>query len=391
MSKLLVFLLVLGLASCQSTESVKEKSSKENISTHSWKSKMHMMAMHLRNLTPFIYQEDQFSSPKNTQFIQENIAELSKTIQNFKKIPKNSFPEQDPALQVTLNRLQYDVQSAHQSFLSKNYSFSRNSLKNTAQYCVFCHTRRSTGLSLDLKVETASLEGVSPLEKSDYYTATRQFGQAKEILRKTLLSSSQESHFLKEKALKKLLLLELRKASDISGTLKILSQYQLHPETPDYMKDLLKTWSQDLSQLKSIPPYKRKTLKQLEKLMVSAQSRKKYFYDESVNMSFLVASQGLYDLLATSQSTQDRAKTYYLLGQSYEVLRDLGLWNLNEVYYESCIRTLQKTPLAKECYQQLEKSVSIGFSGSGGYFLPYSVRQFLQKMKEMAEPKKTSL
>lgn len=360
-----------------------QKKITRSVDENSWQAQMHIMSTTLQQLTPYIYSQEAFRDPKNFKFIDENLTHLQKTVTEFKKIPRELYPEQDPVLKVMLSRLHSDVRSARQSFAQNDYPFASTNIKNITQYCFFCHTRRANGSRLHFSSDDEALSNVGPIEKGEFFVATRQFRKAKEVLREVLFQEEDHSDpFRKERALKKLLLVELRTGSNIKNAITSASQYKLTSNAPQQLKQTITSWEKDLERWKDeSTPY---TLSGLEDMIDDADSRKAYFFDESVNVTFLLASRKLHDLLATAQTQEQRAKTYFLLGRSYEVLKDSGLWNLNEIYYESCIRTAEQSFLAKKCYQRLAESISIGFSGSGGYFIPATVRNYLKKMKSMA-------
>jgi hypothetical protein len=73
-----------------------------------------------------------------------------------------------------------------------------------------------------------------------------------------------------------------------------------------------------------------------------------------------------------------------MLGQSYEAISEMGIWDLPEVYYEACVRTAPKTEEAKRCYRDFERSIVLGFSGSAGIFIPKEERDRLNDLKALA-------
>ena len=78
----------------------------------------------------------------------------------------------------------------------------------------------------------------------------------------------------------------------------------------------------------------------------------------------------------------DQARALYLLGRAYEVLDDLGSWNLHESYYEACLLKDPRGQFARTCYDRLEASLYMGFSGSAGTHLPAEERDRLQRLKQ---------
>lgn len=382
------FLIILTslFVGCQSPHKNSPPSQKGDQKA-SWKAKMHEMSSNLRVLAPYIYSEKSFSDAKNKEVIEKNLTEFSKNLKTFKNLHKESLPDDDPSLLVTLDRLKSDVEQAHRSFLSQDQSFARANLRGVTQYCFFCHTRRAQGLSLKWPTNE-TLPGASAIETGDYLVATRQFEKAKSVFKKIIFSEESFFSFTKEKALKKLLLVDLRLNDDIEDALKTITKYQETPNVPAFMSELLDSWRKDLLAWKAKRIKTPKTLAEIDALIKKAEARKGFSYDEKANILYIIASKSLHDLLAQKQNRSERAKTYYLLGKSYEVLRGTGLWSLNEIYFESCIRKLSHSTLALSCYHELEDSIIVGYSGSGGYFVPYPVRKRLEELRELAEPLK---
>ena len=71
----------------------------------------------------------------------------------------------------------------------------------------------------------------------------------------------------------------------------------------------------------------------------------------------------------------------YLLGQSYEVTRDLATWTLHESVYETCISKVPKSEWSNRCYQAYERSIYVGYTGSRGTYIPEEVEQKLKQLK----------
>jgi hypothetical protein len=105
--------------------------------------------------------------------------------------------------------------------------------------------------------------------------------------------------------------------------------------------------------------------------------------DHAGDVEYLRATALLHQALKNHLNKSKEAETLYLLGRAYEVLDDLGSWNLHESYYEVCVRKAPRTAWAKSCFTRLEASIYQGYSGSSGTHLPAHERERLKELKQM--------
>jgi hypothetical protein len=45
-------------------------------------------------------------------------------------------------------------------------------------------------------------------------------------------------------------------------------------------------------------------------------------------------------------------------------------WDLDLLFFETCVRESPKSKVAKRCFQQLSDRVYLGYTGSAGTFIP---------------------
>src|SRR5690606_6557670 len=101
----------------------------------------------------------------------------------------------------------------------------------------------------------------------------------------------------------------------------------------------------------------------------------------------LRASQILHkELELDGQDPTQKAKALYLLGQCYERLMDLGFWELNESYYETCIKIAPHTSQAQKCFDAWDQSMTVGYSGSSGTHIPPPVAKKRSELLKLASP-----
>ena len=84
-------------------------------------------------------------------------------------------------------------------------------------------------------------------------------------------------------------------------------------------------------------------------------------------------------------NSDERAEALYLLGMAYQVLEDPMLWDIDTIYYESCVREKPHSDLAKKCYRRYSDKIYFGYTGSGGTYIPESELKKLVEMRKLAQ------
>jgi hypothetical protein len=96
----------------------------------------------------------------------------------------------------------------------------------------------------------------------------------------------------------------------------------------------------------------------------------------------------MHDLLGRFPQSSYSAEGLFLIGLSYDVLQDLGLWSLHEMYYQACIEKQPHSRLAQRCFERYKDSIILGYSGSSGMHIPGAVQVDLSRLQALARPGK---
>ncbi len=94
----------------------------------------------------------------------------------------------------------------------------------------------------------------------------------------------------------------------------------------------------------------------------------------------------LHQILVSTLDKAQTGKALFLAGEAYESIRDLALWSMHENYFETCVRRVPHTTWAMTCFQALQESLVIGFTGSAGTKLPSDVQMRLSELEGLAKP-----
>jgi hypothetical protein len=92
----------------------------------------------------------------------------------------------------------------------------------------------------------------------------------------------------------------------------------------------------------------------------------------------------MHELMSRFPESPFLAEGLFLIGMSYDVLQDLGLWSLHQMYYQACIEKQPHSKLARRCYERYKDSIVFGYSGSSGIHIPPAVQLDLSRLENLA-------
>lgn len=378
-------LLTLGLVvmvlpiACQQT-------GKKSGSSPSWPSQMQSLDQSLKEMIPMVYDRKEFADPRNEKKIRSRMDAFSKSVHNISPKKSKTLVGEDPLFTFTLNRFRGDLNRAIEGFDSGHKEYSRSVMKSVVGHCFRCHTRNTMGP--EFKGGELELTGLrlNRLEKADLLVAGRRYDEALTSL-ESIIDDSKEGRdfpFEVERALRRYLSLMVRVKKEPTRAITKLDTFLERKAVPYYLIEDTRKWRKSLQNWDKARKKKSKNPISTAKSMIrKARSGQEYRKDHSADVEYLVATTILHDGLTTMKRASQLAEAYYLLGESYEVLGDLGYWNLHEFYFESCVREWPRGPLARKCYERLEESVFVGYSGSSGVHVPYHEKKRLNELKNL--------
>jgi hypothetical protein len=385
----------LTLFGCTSSHQKASESQKTNGgTTPTWAAKMHSLSITLSNLLPLVSSPSKFSDDKNLPRIESNVRDLRLLAHGLNN---SDGPNADPGMRIMSVRFEEDVDRALENLQAGNRDYARNILKDTTAYCIQCHTATQNGPEfphLDLKINMAEL---SPIERAEFYAATRQFDSSLAEYEKILKSESiaKSNPFDWERATRSTLAIIVRVKNNPQAVGQMIKIVRSNKQAPRAAKAVVALWSKSVKQWKK---EKRSAFKSLndqlafaEVLLGKAQRQQEFPLDHSQDVLFFRASSLLSDLLAKhSRKDELSAKALYLAGIAAQATRDMNFWTLHETYFERCIETLPWSEVAQQCYGKLDESITLGYSGSGGTRIPPEVKRHLDHFKAMAIPSSNS-
>ncbi|HPI39207.1 MAG TPA: hypothetical protein PLJ21_00280 [Pseudobdellovibrionaceae bacterium] len=392
----IVLLLSAGIAiSCQQKSSTDQPqdatgATTANLSISSanaanWAAQMHRLSEAIAQLIPFTSSTKEFNNPENYEAINRSVKELSEL--SHKVSDKDMKPDNDPSLEFISNQFAEELQRASESLKMGHRDYARHLLRNSTSYCIQCHTRNESGPNFSSGRIDSVVQALSPLEKGEYYAATRQFDKSFESLKSVLMSPpDQKTNVLTwDRAARYALAIAVRFQNNVDHALEISDLIIKSSQAPTFLKDDAKHWKKSLLEWKKESKKTDTTTFEFAKsLIANAQKIQKYTTDHGADVYYLRATSTLHKLLAQNISGPKKSELLYQMGLSYDALRDLNFWTLHEQYYESCIRNTPHTSIAVECFKKYEESIFFGFSGSAGYSLPADIQLKLSELRGLA-------
>lgn len=380
-----MLLALVGLVACET------QTKKEAQPVAGWSGPMQVMALDVRNLLPYLYDAHSYRDPKNKDAIRRHLLEFAQAADHIKPEMGRKILGDDPLIDYSLKNLKEDLNRAVYSFQNGQTEYSRMVAKSSLGHCFRCHSVTQPGATTTWNLDHLDSLNLAPLEKADLFVATRKFDKALVHMEGFLAKPdfSRPNGFDFENLLRRYLALVIRVEKDPKRALARMEKVGTTEDTPHYLIDLMARWRQSLknwaNEKRVVIRNSQELFREVEKRFATAEKIQGYDKDRAGDVEYLRATALLHEGMKLVKSPKDQARALYLLGRSYEVLDELGSWNLHETYYEACLHKEPKSPMAKRCYSRLEASLYMGYSGSSGTNLPIEERERLKRLKALIQ------
>lgn len=357
------------------------------------KGSMQQMFNSLLNLQPFLASPEKFSNPKNSEIIRKDLNRLA----TFKHVFPKEMKNEEPGIFAISRMFHETIADARDRFKKGNYDYSRYRLRTATAFCFSCHSRVPSEQSfqdLEKRVEASQL---TPFEKADVFAATRQFDKALKSYTDILAVPPTTSMGVVEytRSLRRALSITVRVKQNPKETLELIDSVVNRKDLPEFILRLAQQWRKDgqywmdekVSSQKSSPE---ELVERAQKLIERAETLQSFPADENGDISYLRASNYLHEALDEAPQNKSRIKALYLLGVAYSALQDPTVWDLDRLYFESCIREAPHTDYAKKCYHRYSEKVYMGYTGSAGTFIPEDEQKRLEELRKLSDNKAKS-
>jgi tetratricopeptide (TPR) repeat protein len=276
----------------------------------------------------------------------------------------------DPGLALTSAQLGDYLREAGYEAAARDYETARGHLATVTGFCLDCHARAGATVSLADIDEKVDALPIPPAQKADYLAATHQYDRALKLYDDLLSASPQtEAEALDfERALRHELNILVRMKGDSSAVIALLQKLEKRTGLPPALGDSIAQWRSDAEAWNAdrFDPAKaniEKLLGHARRLMTGAvppeQPRRRD------DLRLMRAANELHAILRRGVEFEVRAESLYLLGICYSELEDPALGELDEFYWDICVRESPRTPMARKCYQRLFERIERRHAVSG--------------------------
>jgi len=365
-------------------------------SNHAWSQKMQELRSVLSELLPDLFSDEQYNSPENFKRIETNVKKLVDLAHAMPdgastKAKTVTIPDEDPSIVLISGLFKDQVLRASQDLRSGRRPYARKVLKTVTNFCIVCHTRSSSPVDFSSLQEEVPKSLTSPLERAEFFDATRQFDRAlvefDKILEDPLAAKDRQLEW--ERALRYGIATAVRVKRDSNRALALVNRVISSPASPVFLKEEALRWQASLEEWKEEESQKPMTADGLfaeaKDLIARARKLQEYPADRGADILYLRASAALHDFLSQYSGNSNSGEALLLLGDCYETLRDMELWSLHDLYFEACVRQFPHTPIALACYRRYEQSTFLGYTGSAGTSLPTDVRRHMNELRILAD------
>lgn len=379
--KRLLFVTSFLLFGCESTQM--------GTPSPQWENRMQELSKTLGILLPYVMSRDDFNNEKNIPTIEKNtkkMMELANTITN----KSADSAEADPAIKSLAKNFEIDMAKAYDGLQTGHREYSRQVLAMATNHCIACHSRSQMGPKFETLNASIDYSSLSPFVRAEVYASTRQFTQAIDEYNKIMhvRENLVEVPFEVERALKKTLALQVRVFNEPKKAIVLVNDFLAQADLPHFLKREATIWRDDLMAWQKEGKVKRMDKKEykknIEKLILSAQLKRSSMERDEPFINYLRATALGHEYLNKFKPDPAYSEVLLNMGICYESLQDLGYWTLNEDYYKQCIRETPHTDIALRCYNRLEQSIYLGYTGSAGTRLPPDIRTELKSFKDLA-------
>ncbi len=299
--------------------------------------------------------------------------------------------EDDPARGFLGRSLASDATNALERYREGRTDSAAFLVQQASENCVACHTKlRSPSDSpiTERFVDDTALAGLRPEERARLQLATRQFDEALATF-ETLFTASDVHPSAMLGPLTDYLVTSIRVKGDYERPIPVLERFAARTDLWLQLRRDVAQWIRDLRELRPLgeePP----DLAAARRLVEQTQASDPFGSDQRPLVRSIVASSLLHRWLADGKhSASDQAEAFTLLGITEMRIDDTFWLSQADFYLETAIRRAPGTPAALQAYELLEAETIASYTGSAGVTLPKTLRERLNELRKLAEPRES--
>lgn len=373
-----IFIFAIG---CQAPK-VKESTEKNE----SWNTQMRSLEQELTLSLPLAADPNLRKNPEKVKALKESLKKVSLLSKDLNHSSMNL--KRDPSFQFLTQAFHEDADRIVKSLEADRIEFAQFNVLNLTSYCIQCHTGSSVGVQFNSAEMSNVLARLSEIEKADYLVSTRQFEAAFEKYKSIITTqlSRQSDVFILEKSLRTALSLSVSNFESPEKTLELFKLFEGQKRVPFGLQSTVRDWRADVGAWQKESKVQGMRASQVSSFVKRGDQKVRSSGPRSGDIFYLRAISLGHKLLAVENSVIVKAQLLLDIGNSYAALRNYNTLNLQENYFESCIRVLPNSKVAGACFAKLSDSIEQGYTGSSGTNIPDNIKAQLAALKKLAVP-----
>lgn len=269
----------------------------------------------------------------------------------------------DPLMRYLSLDIPQQFSRIEEAYSKGNPQIARQLLRNTSQYCLACHSSSASKHSSALQFSDP-MPNLPPLEKAEYFSATRQHEKAllvyEQLLSQNNIARSEPQTWLS--AISNMIALTVRMRQSPHLSLETSSRFlQEAKKLTGEQQAMLRAWRQSAQDWVAEGKQERKVdelLKHAQSLLAKGHNKNQSHSTHGF-VDYLRVMNAVNELVMRTDQAALRAGAFRLAGQAMEKMAGVYVWMRPDVYYEACIRSHPKSKEASRCWQDLSSHLQI--------------------------------
>lgn len=328
------------------------------------KALMHSFVLEFSKMSPYLVNEQVFTSAKGRETINESLKNLSSKI----KSPPPGL-KQSPGFRITYGLLADHLQKTQQAFDSGEMEYARMRVNGIGNLCAACHMQAPKISHFSAFEFVTERNKTVTFENAEFLFVIRRYDEVLPMLDKLVREypkSSITSDQLNE-AYRRKLAIFARVFKDPNAAIENLNQDLKNKEIPVDVRRNIESWLTTLNDWKKekVDPSKLKTpeLIQYVSKNLPKDLGRKIAPGSPQLLQVLRLSGLLYErLYRDDEGDQTQALLYYL-AQCERSLAPLYWYSVNEIYLKECIVQYPKKSYSKKCYDAYREGMQERYFG----------------------------
>jgi hypothetical protein len=360
-----------------------------------WNEKMQELGKTFSAVLPEVVSSEPLT-PEGKKRLEKSTRQLSELAHTIKP-GKDAVlpPEADPTLRFVSGLFERDAKAAHRAAQAGDFAYAKTVVRRMAGYCIACHTRHDRGPDFPTMELTPKMETLTPMERGELFAALRQFDQALLEYEKVAADgpTAEKRPWDWARAVRHGLYIAVRVKDDPEKASTLVNKALSLPQVPRFFRTDALAWKENIEQWKkdrgNSPKTEEGYFLEAVRLTQAARAKQEFPMDHAQDVSYLRATALVHRQLSEFPDGKRASEALLLAGGAYSVFASALLSPLPELYYEACIRRAPHTAIAQTCFRRYEQEVYVGYSGSGGTFIPDDIKALMATLRDLSdEPKK---